>query len=340
MPKWGSISRDLAIDLGGSMTRIYVPGEAVVLSQPSVVAVRQTGSDCGQILAVGSAASRMLGRTPADVGLVHPIQGGVVSDLECMEAILRDLAPEKRLLDGLRRPHVIVAIPLDLSPVERRAIYESLAQAGAREVSFVSKIMAAAIGLGLPITRPSGHFILDIGSSTTTIGVLSLSGIVTSHTARFGGTSMNDALRSYVKRKCNLLIGDQTAERLKIQMGTAYPTDEMCEVEIRGRDLISGVPKTVEINSEEAREALEEPVATIVDHVRETLERVPPELSADIFERGIIMVGGGSLLAHLDDRLSEATGLFVIRAEDPTNVIVRGAGRILDDPKAFAGFAD
>jgi rod shape-determining protein MreB len=340
MPRLGSISRDLAIDIGGSTTRIFVPGEDLVLAQPSVVAVRQSGSDCGRIVAVGSAASRMRGRTPVDVRILHPVKGGVVSDLDCMEAILRCLAPKKRYFDGLRRPRVVVATAHDLSPVERRAIYESVVRAGAREVVFISKIMAAAIGLGLPVALPSGHFILDVGGSTTSFGVLSLSGIVTSNSSRIGGTTMNDALRSYVKRKCNLLIGDQTAERLKIQMGTAYPTDDMCLLEIRGRDRISGVPKTVEINSEETREALEEPVAAIVASVRETLESIPPELSADIFERGIMMVGGGSLLANLDFRLREATGLSVIRAEDPINVVVKGAGRVLEDPEAFSAFAD
>ncbi|MEE8166975.1 MAG: rod shape-determining protein [Myxococcota bacterium] len=330
-------SRDLAIDLGCSAARIYTRGEGLVVSKPNIIAVRRNGRDSREIFAIGSAASRMIGRTPPDISIVHPVKGGAIFDFECMDAVLRCLAPKKGLFDGLRRPRFVVAVPFDLSEVERRAVYEIAAQAGGRDIRLIPKIMAAAIGLGLPIKRPSGHLVLDIGGGTTEIGVLSLSGVVTASSLRVGGMSMNDALRSYVKRKCNLLIGDQTAERLKIQIGTAYPTDDVFSLEIRGRDLISGVPKTVEINSEEAREALEEPVSAIVASLRDTLERTPPELSADIFERGIVMVGGGSLLANLDFRLREAVGLPVIRAENPMNAVVSGAGRVLEDPRAFEG---
>lgn len=337
MKAMGSFSRDLAIDIGCSTTRIYVRGEGLVVSEPSLVALRVGGTESGQVLAVGSTASRMLGRTPHDVSIVHPVKGGVISDFECTDAMLRCLAPRKGLFDRLRRPRIFVAIPLELSAVERRAVYESANQAGGREIRLIPKIIAAAIGLDLPITRPSGHFILDIGGGTTEIGVLSLSGIVTAGSLRVGGMEMNEALRSYVRRKCNLLIGDPTAERIKIQMGSAYPTDEMSMLEVRGRDLISGVPKTIQLGSEEVREALEEPVAAILASVRETLERTPPELAADISERGILMVGGGSLLANLDFRLREATGLPVIRAEDPMNAVVMGVGRVLEDPRAYEG---
>lgn len=335
-----SFGRDLALDLGCSMLRIHARGMTQVISEPNVVAVREGGPQSGKILAVGSAASQMLGRTPQNVSIVQPVKGGVICDFDCIEAMLRALAPGRGWLDGLRRPRVIVAVPLDLSAVDRRVVHESAAQAGAREIRLIPKLLAAAIGLGLPVSRPSGHFILDIGGGTTEIGVLSSSGVVTASSFRVGGMQMNDALRTYVQRKFNLLIGDQTAERLKIQIGTAYPTDDMCSLEIRGRDLISGVPKTVEISSEEVREALEDSVAAIVDSVRETLMRTPPELAADIFERGIMMVGGGSLLAQLDFRLREATGLAVIRAEDPMNAVVLGAARVLEDPEAFAALMD
>jgi rod shape-determining protein MreB len=257
-----------------------------------------------------------------------------------MEALLRFLAPKKRLFDGFRRPRVVVSVPLDRSPVESRAVYETVVHAGGRDVRLVPKTIAAAVGLGLPVDRPSGHFILDIGGGTTEIGVVSSSGIVTQSSTRKGGASLNDAIRGYMKRKCNLLIGDQTAERLKIQMGTAYPTDDMYTAEVCGRDLISGVPKTVQLNSEELREALEEPVAAIVENVRETLERTPPEIASDLYERGIMMVGGGSLLPNLDFRLRELTGLPVIRAEDPANAVVQGAGAMLEDPRRFARFLE
>ncbi len=340
MKGWTALARDLAIDLGCSTTRIYVRGEGLVVSEPSLVAVRRSGRAGGEVLAVGSAASRMLGRAPADVSIVAPLRGGVVSDFECTDALLQHLAPRPRLLDGLRRPRVVVAVPQDLSAVERRAVYEAAVQLGGREIRLVPKLLAAAIGAGLSVDRPTGHFVVDVGGGTTEIGVLSMSGIVAASSARVGGSAMNEALRGYVKRKCNLLIGDPTAERLKIQLGTAYPTDDMCSLEVRGRDLISGVPKTAEISSEEAREALEEPVAALVERVRETLESTPPELAADIFERGIVLVGGGSLLANLDFRLREATGLAVIRAEDPLGAVVMGAGRVLEDPASYEGIRD
>lgn len=212
---------------------------------------------------------------------------------------------------------------------------QTVARAGAREIHLVPKTIAAAVGLDLPVHRPTGHFILDVGGGTTEVGVISSSGIVTSSASRVGGSGLNDAIRSYVKRKCNLLIGDQTAERLKIQMGSAYPTDDMCTTEICGRDLISGTPKTIQLNSEETREALEEPVAAIVASVRATLERTPPEVASDLYDRGIMMVGGGSLLPNLDFRLREATGLPVILADDPVNAVALGAGAILEDPRHY-----
>ena len=332
------INRDLAIDIGCSTTRIYLRGRGVVVEEPSLVAVRQGGRESGSVVAVGSAASRMVGRAPAEISIVAPVAGGVIADFECMDAMLRLLSPDRRWLAAFRRPRIVVPVPLDLSAVERRAVYESALQAGARDVLLIHKLMAAAIGLGLPVSRPTGHCIVDLGGGTTEVGVLSLSGVVVSNTTRIGGAALNEALKDYVRRKCNLLIGDQTAERLKIQMGSAYPLDPEDDaeaLEIRGRDLISGVPKTVELCSEEVREALEEPVAAIVASVRDCLERTPPELAADLFERGILLVGGGSLLAHLDHRLREATGLAVVRAEDPMRAVVKGAGRVVDAPHEF-----
>lgn len=335
MHKMGLLRRDVAIDLGGSTVRIFVRGEGLVISEPNLVAVREGGRRDGEIVAVGSAASQMLGRTPANIRIVRPVEGGVIRDFEGMEALLRCLAPKRRFLDSFRRARVVVGVPLDCSPVESRAVYETIVRTGGRDVQLVPKTIAAAIGLDLSIDRPSGHFILDIGGGTTEIGVISSSGIVTQSSSRTGGAGLNDAIRSYVKRKCNLLIGDQTAERLKIQMGTAYPIDDMYSAEICGRDLISGVPKTIQVNSEELREALEEPVSAIVESVRETLERTPPELASDLYDRGIMMVGGGSLLPNLDFRLREATGLPVILAEDPTNAVVLGVGAILEDSRRF-----
>ena len=340
MQKMGLIKRDVAIDLGGSMVRIFVRGEGLIVSEPNLVAVRHGGRKDGEIVAVGSAASQMLGRTPADVRVVSPVEGGVIRDFQCMEALLRFLAPRRRLFDQFRRARAVVAVPLDRSPVETRAVVETVMQAGAREVRLVPKTIAAAVGLDLPVDRPTGHFVLDLGGGTTEIGVISSSGVVVQRSLRTGGAGLNDAIRSYIKRKCNLLIGDQTAERLKIQMGSAYPTDDMCSAEVCGRDLIGGVPKTIQLNSEELREALEEPVEAIVESVRETLERTPPEVASDLYERGIMMVGGGSLLANLDFRLGEATGLPCIRAEDPANAVVQGAGAMLEDPKAFAAFLE
>ncbi len=331
---------DLALDLGCSTTRIYVRGRGVVASEPTVVAVRSGGRDAGAILAVGSEASRMIGRTPEDVAVVTPVCGGVVTDFECTEAMLRLMTPRAQLRRLFRRPRVVVAVPLDLSAVEQKAVRESVLQAGAREVRLIPKLMAAAIGLDLPVTRPTGHFIVDLGGGTTEIGVLSMSGVVVSHSLRTGGAELTETLRDYVRRKCNLLIGEQTAERLKIQLGSAYPTDDADAIEIRGRDLISGVPKNVEIQAEEVREALDEPVAAIVAAVRDCLERTPPELAADLYERGLVMVGGGSLLSHLDYRLREAIGIAVVRAENPLESVILGAGHALDRPRELAHLLD
>jgi rod shape-determining protein MreB len=331
-----SWSRDLAIDLGTVTTRIYVRGRGLLVSEPSLVAVRQGvvgGSE--EIVAVGAAAERIAGRTPEGISIVHPVRAGVLSDFDRVDVMLRTLSPRRSVLDRFLRPRVLVTVPLDLSVVERRAVYESALDAGARRVGLVPKVVAAALGAGLPIEQPIGQLVVSLGGGTTEIAVLACGGVVTASTSRVGARALDEALRGYVKRKYNLLIGEQTAERLKIELGTACPIDDMLSLEIRGRDLVSGVPRAVLISSEETREALIEPVATIVEYVLATLEKTPPELSGDLAERGIVMVGGGSLLNDLDRLLSERTGLPVFRADNPLDATVLGAGRILEEPDTF-----
>jgi rod shape-determining protein MreB len=338
MTALGWLSRDYALDLGSSNIRVYVKKRGVVVDEPSVVAVRKDRRGQEHVIAVGAAANEMVGRTPSGLEIVRPIKGGVIADLEYTDVLLRRLAPPAPLIQRVFGSRIVIAVPSNLTKVERRAACESARHAGAREVLLVSGVAAAALGAGLPVTRPSGNLILDIGGGKTEVAVISLSGVVCVHSSRIAGNSMNEALKDFVKRKHNLLIGDRTAELLKVQLGTAYPTDEMSTLEIRGRDLLSGIPRSVEISSEESREALVEPVAAIVEGVRLTLERTPPELSADIAERGIVMVGGGSLLTHLDVLLREVTGLPVVLADDPLNAVAIGVGRVIDDTELYRDF--
>jgi rod shape-determining protein MreB len=340
MSRLGFRSRDLGVDLGTSNTRIHVYGRGVVVSEPSVVAVRTEGGDRGRVVAVGAAANQMLGRAPRGLEVVRPLRSGVIADVDCAEILLRQLLPPVSPWLSPFRPRMVLAVPSDLTNVEKRAVYETALHAGASEVLLVAGVMAAAIGAGLPVDRPSGNLVLDVGGGTTEVAVISVTGVVCSTSLRVGGEAMNDALIDFLKRKYNLLIGDHSAELLKLQLGTAYPTDDMASLPVRGRDLISGVPKEVELHSEEAREALTEPVAAIVEGVRTTLECTPPELSADIAERGIVMVGGGSLLANLDLLLREATGLPVVRSEDPHGAVAIGTGRIVEDPAAYRDLTD
>lgn len=330
-------SPDLAIDLGSSTTRIYLRGEGVVVSEPSLIAVRQIGKHAGEIVAAGAEARALLGRVPQGIGVVSPVVGGVITDFDNMDSMLRIAGERRRVFTRMRRPRVVVAVPFDLTAVERRAVVESTLRAGGREVRLVPKVIAAAIGLDLPYRESTGQFILDFGQSTTEMCVVSASGVATSHTERTGSASLDAALKTYVRRKCNLLIGDATAELLKHRLGSASPVDDGARVEIRGRNLISGNPAAAELASEDVREALEDPVSTLIDQVCATLERTPPELAGDLYRRGIMLIGGGSLLEGLDRRLHEATGLAVVRPEDPRNVVIQGASRIVDDLAAHAG---
>ena len=327
----GWFSNDLAIDLGTANTLVYVKGRGIVVSEPSVVAISKDGRGPDTVRAVGKQAKEMLGRTPGNIVAIRPIKDGVIADFEITKAMLRYFINRVHDRKRMVRPRIVVAVPSRITEVEKRAVKESAMLAGAREVYLIEELMAAAIGAGLPVTEPFGNMIIDIGGGTTEVAVISLSGIVYSNSTRVGGDKMDEAIIQYVKRKYHLLIGERTAERIKINIGTAYPTEEVESWEIKGRDLVQGVPKILEIKSEEVREALTEPINAIVESVRVTLERTPPELSADIVDKGIVLVGGGSLLKNLDILLHEATGLPVMLAEDPLTAVVEGTGRCLDE---------
>ncbi len=327
----GWFSNDLAIDLGTANTLVYVKGRGIVVSEPSVVAVTKDGRGPDKVRAVGREAKEMLGRTPGNIVAIRPMKEGVIADFEIAEAMLRYFIRKVHNRSTLVRPRIVVAVPSGITEVEKRAVRESAMSAGAREVYLIEEPMAAAIGAGLPVTEPSGNMIVDIGGGTTEVAVLSLSGIVYSNSTRVGGDKLDEAIINYVKRKYNLLIGERTAELVKIKIGTAYPTDEIRTLEVKGRDLVAGVPKTLELKSDEICEALAEPVNTMVESVKVALESTPPELSADIVDKGIVMTGGGAMLANLDLLLREATGLPVMLAEDPLTAVVLGTGRCLDE---------
>ncbi|MCH7866710.1 MAG: rod shape-determining protein [Myxococcales bacterium] len=329
----GLFSSDLAIDLGTANTLVYVKGRGIVVSEPSVVAICKDSRGPDKVRAVGIRAKEMLGRTPGNIIAIRPIKDGVIADFEITEAMLRYFIARVHDRKRLVRPRIVIAVPSGITEVEKRAVKESAMLAGAREVYLIEEPMAASIGAGLPITEPSGNMIIDIGGGTTEVAVISLSGVVYSNSTRVGGDKMDEAIINFVKRKYNLLIGERTAELIKITIGTAYPTDEIKSMEVKGRDLVQGIPKTLEIKSEEIREALAEPINAIVESVKMALERTPPELSADIVDKGIVLVGGGSLLSNLDVLLREVTGLPVMLAENPLTAVVMGTGRCLDEPR-------
>jgi rod shape-determining protein MreB len=323
-------SKDLAIDLGTANTLIYVKGEGIVCNEPSVVALRKDARDGRRILAVGAEAKRMLGRTPGSIVVIRPLKDGVIADFEIAESMLRHFIQKTHNRRYLVRPRIVICAPSGISGVEKRALREAAEAAGAREVYLIEEPMAAAIGAGLPITEPSGNMIVDIGGGTTEVAVISLAGVVFSRSVRMGGDKMDEAIIQHIKHKYNLLIGERTAELIKITIGSAYPGNEIETLEIRGRDLVAGVPKIVEISDEEIREALMEPVRQIVESVRIALERTPPELASDIVGKGIVLAGGGALLRNLDVLLREETGLPVSLAADPLTAVVMGAGKMFD----------
>jgi rod shape-determining protein MreB len=335
----GWFSNDLAIDLGTANTLVYVKGKGIVSSEPSVVAVCKDGRGPDKVRAVGREAKEMLGRTPANIVAIRPMKDGVIADFEVTEAMLRYFIARAHNRSKLVRPRIVIAVPSGITAVEKRAVRESAMSAGAREVFLIEEPMAAAIGAGLPVTEPSGNMIVDIGGGTTEVAVISLSGIVYSNSTRVGGDKMDEAIINYVKRKYNLLVGERTAELIKIKIGTAYPTEDVQTLAVKGRDLVAGVPKTLELKSDEVREALAEPVNAVVEAVKIALERIPPELGADIVDKGIVMVGGGSLLRNLDILLREATGLPVMLAEDPLTAVALGTGRCLDEPRLLRDVA-
>jgi len=329
----GLFSNDLSIDLGTANTLIYVRGKGIVLAEPSVVAIRQERGPAGpkSIAAVGLEAKRMLGRTPGNITAIRPLKDGVIADFTVTEKMLQHFIYKVHETRFFRpSPRVLVCVPCGSTQVERRAIKESAAGAGAREVYLIEEPMAAAIGAGMPIGEASGSMVVDIGGGTTEVAVMSLNGIVYSESVRIGGDRFDEAIISYVRRNYGTLIGDATAERIKQEIGTAYPADEVREIEVRGRNLAEGVPRSFTLNSNEILEALQEPLAGIVSAVKSALEQTPPELGSDVAERGMVLTGGGALLRDLDRLIMEETGLPVIVAEDPLTCVARGGGRAME----------
>jgi rod shape-determining protein MreB len=324
----GMFSNDLAIDLGTANTLIYARGKGIVLSEPSVVAVKKGTS---QVLKVGREAKEMVGRTPASIVAVRPLQDGVIADFDVTEQMIRQFIVRIHNRKALVRPRIVIGVPSGITQVEKRAIRDSAEQAGAREVYLIEEPMAAAIGANLPVQEPSGNMVVDIGGGTTEVAVISLSGMVYSHSIRIAGDEMDEAIIQYLKRKYNLLVGERTAETIKIQAGSAYPFNEPRKMDIKGRDLMDGIPKTLTITDSDIREALHDPIYAVLDAVKTALERTPPELAADIAEKGIVMTGGGSLLHGLDILIGLETHLKVTIAEDPLSCVVLGAGKVLDE---------
>jgi len=321
-------SSDLAIDLGTANTLVYIKGRGIVLREPSMVVVDDRN---GRIQAVGLEAKDMLGKTPANIRAIRPMKDGVIADFETTEKMLQYFIKKTRTGNQFLKPRIVIGIPSEITQVERRAVRDAALRARANEVFLIEQAMAAAIGADLPITEPGGNMIVDIGGGTTDVAVISLSGIVISKSIRIASNEMDEAIIQYIKKKYNLLIGERTAEQVKIKIGSAFPLDEPLEMEIKGRDLTYGIPKTLNINDSEIREALEGVVQTLIEVVKNTLEKTPPELAADIVDRGIILCGGGALLKNLDKRLREETSLPIFIADDPLSSVVLGAGKILEN---------
>jgi len=325
-------STDLAIDLGTANTLVFVKGKGIVINEPSVVAVHKnprTGKD--EVWAVGEEAKQMLGRTPGSIRAIRPMKDGVIADFEVTEDMLRYFIIKAHRRKTLVKPMIVICVPFGITEVEKRAVRDSAMSAGALEVHLIEEPMAAAIGSGLPISEPSGNMVVDIGGGTTEVAVISLAGIVFSQSVRVAGDKMDEAIVQYIKRKYNLLIGERTAEEIKINIGVAHSSAPLKKMEVKGRDLVAGIPKTLEVSSEEILEALSEAINAIVETVRLALERTPPELASDIVDKGIVLAGGGALLSHMDVLLREETGLPVMLAEDPLCCVALGAGKVLDD---------
>jgi len=322
------LSNDIGIDLGTANTLVYVRNQGIVLNEPSVVAIEQS---TGKVLAIGSAAKEMTGRTPGGIAAIRPLKDGVIADFEISEKLIADFIRRVVKHKYLMKPRVVISVPSGITDVEKRAVRDSAENAGAREVYLLQEPMAAAIGVGLPVEQPSGSMIIDVGGGTCEIAVIALNGIVNDISIRVAGDELNDAILMYLKKNYNLLIGELTAEDIKIKIGSSFPLEKELSMEIRGRDLVAGIPKNLTLSSAQVREAISETVDIMVEAVRQALERTPPELASDILEKGIILTGGGALLRGLDKRLREETNLPVNVADDPLTCVVRGAGKVLED---------
>lgn len=326
---WDWFSNDLAIDLGTANTLVNVKGQGIVLREPSVVAIN---AQTKEVQAVGQQAKQMLGRAPGSIVAIRPMKDGVIAHFEVTEQMIRHFIQKvHNNRKTLVRPRVVIAVPSGITQVEKRAVRDSAESAGAREVFLIEEPMAAAIGVGLPVQEPTGNMIIDIGGGTTEVAIISMSGIVYSKSVRIAGDEMDEAIVNYIKRKYNLLIGERTAEEVKIAIGSAYPMDKRATMEVKGRDLVAGIPKTLVISDEEIREALTETFGTIIEAVKIALERTPPELAADIVDKGVVVAGGGSLIKGLDTLLKEATGLPITLSDDPLSAVALGAGKVLED---------
>lgn len=322
------LGRDMAVDLGTANTLIYVRGRGIVLNEPSVVALN---THSGQIVAVGADAKRMIGRTPGSILAIRPLKDGVIADFEVTERMLRYFIQKVHKRRHLARPRMAVAVPSGLTGVEESAVKEAGRQAGARRVYIFEEPLAAAVGTGLPVYEPAGNMVVDIGGGTTEVAVISLGGIVTSESIRVGGDEIDQAIIRFVKKELSLMVGERTAENIKISIGSAFPAADEPEVEVRGRDLVSGLPKTIALSAGQVRDAIEEPLSAIIDAVKTTLDKSPPELAGDVMERGIALTGGGALLRGMDDRLREETGLPIHLADNPMESVVLGAGKCVED---------
>lgn len=322
------LGRDMAVDLGTANTKVHVKGKGIVLMEPSVVAIEKDG---GKILAVGSEAKKMIGRTPGSIVAIRPLRDGVIADFDVTESMLRYFIQKVHKRSFMVKPRVVVCVPSGVTEVEKRAVFEATLQAGARAAYLIEEPMAAAIGANLPVQEPTGNMVVDIGGGTTEVAVVSLGGIVTAESIRIGGDEFDEAIIQHVKKEYNVMIGERTSEEIKIEIGSAYPLPEEEDAEVRGRDLLSGLPKNIILSSEEIRAAIEEPLSAIITAIKSTLEKTPPELSSDIMDRGIVLTGGGSMLKGLDERLRQETGMPVHVTEDPMICVVMGSGKALEE---------